>query len=214
MPLLARILRNWPLKLAALVLSLLVWVLVSAEETTTELVGVQLVLDLPPNVALDAPLPPVRALVSGPGREILELYAAPLTIRAPMPPSAGSRWRLTIGPENVTIAPTAAVSVLDVQPRELLVDVDRLGRRMLPVALRGGLESGGWVIDSLAITPDLVEVTGSRSRVAAMDSIATEVVELRAEEGPFERRVAIDTTNPLLRFDPRQVTIRGRLRRP
>lgn len=213
-PLLARVLRNWPLKLAALVLSLLVWVLVSAEETTSELVGVQLDLALPPTVALAAPLPPVRALVSGPGREILKLYATPLVIRAAPPANPGARWRLEIAPSDVAVTPAAAVSILDVQPREVLIELERLARRSLPVALRGPAPGTGVTLDSLALTPALVEVSGPRARVAELDSVATESLDVR-DAGPFERRLAVDTTAyPLLRFEPRTVLVKGRLRRP
>jgi len=76
---LTRVLRNWPLKLAALTLSLLVWVLVSAEETRSQLVDVQVAIDVPPNFALVSPLATVRALVSGPGRD-LELLHDSMTV--------------------------------------------------------------------------------------------------------------------------------------
>lgn len=215
MPLLLRLLRNWPLKLAALTLSLLVWVLVSAEETRSQLVDVRIALDVPPNVALADSLPAVRALVSGPGRDLVKLYGQPLLIQASVPPNPGPRWRLVVVPADVRVAAGLAVTVTDVQPRELEVDVDRLARRTLPVALRGALQPRrGFVIDSLHVLPSAVIVSGARARVAELDSAPTELLDLGDVDGAFERTVALDTAAyPLLRFEPVRVVVRGHARR-
>ena len=80
--------RRWQLKVAALALSVILWVLIQAEETASQLVSVELELELPPNLALARPAPPIRALVSGPGRELIKLYAAPLVIHQAVPANA------------------------------------------------------------------------------------------------------------------------------
>ncbi|OGU03762.1 MAG: hypothetical protein A2085_00580 [Gemmatimonadetes bacterium GWC2_71_10] len=215
MQFLTRVLRNWPLKLAALTLSLLVWVLVSAEETRSQLVDVQVAIDVPPNFALVSPLATVRALVSGPGRDLVKLGDQPLTIRVAMPANPGPRWHLVIVPADVRVAPQLAVLVTDVQPRELLVDVGRRATRTLPVALRGAMATRrGWTLDSLAVLPGGVVVSGVQERVAELDSAPTEPVDLGDVDGAFERSVALDTAAyPLLRFEPRRVIVKGRARR-
>ena len=75
------VLRNWPLKMAALVLSLMVWVIIASEETTSALVPVQLELEVPAALALTRPAPGVRALAIGSGRELIKLYASPPVVR-------------------------------------------------------------------------------------------------------------------------------------
>jgi hypothetical protein len=209
------VLRNWPLKLAALTLSLLVWVLVSAEETRSQLVDVRVALEVPAHLALANPLPTVRALVSGPGRDLVKLGDQPLAIQAAVPANPGQRWHLVIIPADVRVAPQLAVTVTDVQPRELLVDVDRRATRTLPVALRGTVAPRrGWTLDSLAVLPGGVVVSGARVRVAELDSVPTEPVDLGDVDGAFERAVAVDTAAyPLLRFEPRRVIVKGRARR-
>jgi hypothetical protein len=176
---------------------------------------VRLELDVPATLALAGPVPPVRALVTGPGRELIKLYTTPLVIGAALPSNAGTRWRLMVAPEDVVVPSTAGVAVMDVQPRELLLDVDRLVRRSQPVALRVAEPRNGAVVDSLTITPAAVEISGARSRIAEIDSVPTEPLDLRDVTGAFERTVAVDTTgHPLLRFSPRRVVVRGRVTRP
>lgn len=214
MPLLSRLLRNWPLKLAAITLSLLVWVLVSAEETRSQLVGVQVVLDLPPGYALADALPEVRALVSGPGRDLIKLDQSPLSIYVTMPAAGGPRWHAVMIPADVRVPPQLQVTVTDVQPRELLVDVDRQATRLVPVALRGAAPPRrGWAVDSITLEPEAVQVSGARVRVAELDSIATEQLDLQDVDSTFAREVPLDTAgHPLLRFRPSRVVVKGRAR--
>lgn len=214
MKLLAFLVRNWPLKLAALVLSLLVWVLVSAEETRSQLVDVQVDLGIPPSMALATALPTVRALVSGPGRDLVKLHDTPLAIQASMPAGAVPRWHLVIVPADVRVPASLSITVTDVQPRELLVDVDHRATRAVPVALRGSIAPRrGWSLDSLALEPVMVQVSGARVLVATLDSVPTEPLDAGAVDSAFHGSVAVDTAGyPLLRFTPARVTVTARHR--
>lgn len=209
--------RNWPLKLAALALSAILWVFVAAEETTSQLVAVTININLPNDVALARPMPQVRALVTGPGRELIKLHASPPVIHATMPPGAGPpRWRVSISPSDVQLSRTARVSIQDIEPRTLEFELDRMARRDVPVAVRGTIEaeSGFAIARPLVISPATVRVTGPRALVAALDSFTTEPIEVRGVTAAFERTVAIDTVpHPLLRVSPRDVTVSGRARR-
>ena len=209
--------RNWPLKLAALALAVILWVFVAAEETTSQLVAVQVDVELPPDVALSAPIPPVRALVTGPGRELIKLYAAPPVIHASLAPGAGPpRWRLAITPAEVQVSRAARVNIQDVEPRAITIEIDRVVQRDVRVVLHGVLEaeSGFAIGRPLVISPGTVRISGARALVMATDSITTEAVEIRGVTGPFERTVALDTASvPLLRLTPREVVVSGRARR-
>jgi hypothetical protein len=209
--------RNWPLKLAALALAVILWVLVASEETTSQLVEVRVEVDLPGDLALAKPAPILRALVTGPGRELIKLYTNPLTIHASVPASTQPpHWRLVVAPSDVLVSRNARVSVQDVEPRSLEFDLDRLAHRDVPVAVRGMIEaeSGFAVSRPLQIVPAMVRVSGPRALVMAVDSIPTEAVEIRGVTGPFERKVPLDTTRrALLRIVPHEVTVSGRTRR-
>jgi hypothetical protein len=209
--------RNWPLKLAALALSVILWVLVASEETTSQLVEVRVEVDVPDDLALARPAPVLRALVTGPGRELIKLYSNPLSIHASIPASAQPpRWRLVVAPSDVQISRNARVSIQDVEPRALDFDLDRQAHRDVPVALRGVIEaeSGFAVTRPVQVAPATVRISGPRAAVMEVDSILTEAVEIRGVTGPFERKVPLDTTGwPLLRVAPHEVTVSGRTRR-
>lgn len=217
MPALNRVFRNWPLKLAALLLSVILWVIVSAEETTSALVPARLEVELPPALALAQPLPDVRVLVTGPGRELIKLYATPPVVRAAVPATAvPPSWRLVVAPSDVQVPRTANVTIQDVEPREITLDLDRVVRRAVPVAFRGVVEaeSGFALTGRLALEPAAVQVTGPRALVLGLDSVRTEAVELRGLTATVEQRVPLDTTvSTQLRIAPKEVTVTARVRR-
>jgi len=207
---------NWPLKLSALVLSVLLWVLVSAEETTSQLVRIPVQVEVPPGLALAAPVPEVRALVTGSGREMIKLYATPPVIRAFVPAGAlPPHWRFDVAPSSIQLPPNAKVTVQDVEPRVMDITLDREVSRDIPVALRAVIEpESGYAMAGWAVAPTHVRVSGARSIVTLLDSVPTELIEVRGVTERFERSVAVDTAGrSLLRVTPREVTLTGRARR-
>jgi hypothetical protein len=120
------LLRHWPLKLAALALSVLLWAGVASQEVTSQLVAVRLELDWADTLDLNRPLPSVTALVTGPGREILKLYSTPLVFRSAVPESAVRHpWRLRLAPERLQVPASAKVTLEYVEPRDVFVSLTK-----------------------------------------------------------------------------------------
>ncbi len=207
-------LRHWPLKLAALALSVILWAVVTLEKPDTRLVGIQLDLTLAPGVAPAQPLPAVRAIVAGSRRELIKL-SAPLTIRAAIPESAiGEHRRLAISPSDVQIPGNVKVSVQEVEPREIEIVLDRRAQKMVAVRPVVAPESG-YVLDGPVVaTPAAVQVSGARSLLTSFDSVATAPLDLKGVPGTFERSVPLDTTGrAVLQMVPAAVTLSGRVRK-
>ena len=119
-----RLVRRWPLKLAALALSVLLWAGVASQEVTSQLVAIRVELDLPDNLELARPLPSVTALVTGSGREILKLYRTPIMLRVAVPPTAAAHpFRIRLTPERLVVPAGAGVTVEELEPRDLYVSL-------------------------------------------------------------------------------------------
>lgn len=210
------ILRHWPLKLAALALAIILWVAVALEKPTTQLVGIQLDLVLAPDVAPAQAPPPIKALVSGPQRELLRL-SGPLVIRVEVNESgvgAGTRHHLAIAPSDVQVPGGVKVTVLEVEPREIELLLDR--RAQKTVAVRAVIQpDSGYALDGpLVVAPAMVRVSGPRSLVGTLDSVTTEPLDLRGVVGSFERTVPLDTAGrAVIKMTPVSVTLSGRIRK-
>jgi hypothetical protein len=125
-----RLVRHWPLKLAAFALSVLLWAGVASREITRQLVAIRVELDLPDSLELAQPLPQVTALVTGPGNEVIKLYGRPITLRVAVPATAASRpFRVHLTPETLIVPSSTAVTVEKVEPRDLLVSLVKIPAR-------------------------------------------------------------------------------------
>lgn len=209
--------RNWPLKVGALALSTILWVYVAAEQPTSKFIDVQVELDMPPELALARPAPQVRAAVTGPWREVMKLYDSPLIVHIAVPANAGlPRWQAVLVPSDIQVPHEARVTIQDVEPRGVELDIDRVVRKDVPVGVRAMVvpETGFTVSQPIVATPATVRISGPRALVTAVDSFMTESVEIRGVTGPFERVVSLDTVgHALLRVSPREVTVSGRARK-
>jgi YbbR domain-containing protein len=210
------IFRHWPLKLAALALAIILWVAVALEKPTTQLVGIQLELVLPPDVAPAQTPPPVKALVSGPQRELLRL-TGPLVIRAVINETgvgAGTRHHLVMAPSDVQVPGGVKLTVQDVEPREIDLLLDRRALKTVAVRAVVQADSGFALEGTLAVVPPAVRVSGPRSLVGALDSLDTEPLDLRGVAGSFERTVQLDTAGrAVLRMTPLTVTLSGKIKK-
>ena len=210
------ILRHWPLKLAALALAIILWVAVALEKPTTQLVGIQLDLVLPADVASAQPPPPVKALVSGAQRELFRL-TGPLVIRAVINETgvgAGTRHHLVMVPSDVQVPGGVKLTVQDVEPREIDLLLDRRAQKTVAVRAVVQADSGFALEGALAVVPPVVRVSGPRSMVGALDSLDTEPLDLRGVAGSFERTVQIDTAGrAVLRMTPLTVILSGRIKK-
>ena len=126
-----RLVRRWPLKLAAFALSMLLWAGVASQEVTSRLVTIRVELDLPDSLELSRPLPSVTALVTGLGHEVLKLYRTPITLRIAVPATATARpFHVRLTPERLLVPAGAGVTVEEVEPRDLFVSLAKPPARL------------------------------------------------------------------------------------
>src|SRR5882757_2671159 len=151
--LLLLITRNWPIKGAALFLSLMLYVAVQLQQPVTTSFDVTLNVLLPRGRALVHPPPKVRVQISGKGSQILKLrsLAGDITRRVPDTLTTPT-WSIHLDPSDVELAlPSVTrkevriVSLVSVTP-----DADQV--------LHGGL----------SMTPTTVRLVGPERNLAAI----------------------------------------------
>jgi len=199
-----------PLKLAALFFALVLWLVVSAEEAAEELVPVRVVLvPLDSSVQLASPLPQVRALIVGSGRELLKLYATPPTMRRVVGRNPPDTLTLELRPQDIDLPPGVEARVRDVQPRAIPLQFETIVQRMVPVrsALRVSADENIRVLGAPRFEPDSVRVTGPRRLVASVGSVPTAPLELVIRDGA-PQTVPLDTARLGVRVTPVSVAVR------
>ncbi len=192
----AALVTNWPIKLTSLALAAVLWAAVAAEEPTTQLVPVSLLVEPPEGRALTRPLPQVKALYAGSARELIKLYGTPPVITAVLPDTlAGSTYALELTPGQLKLVQDANVTAQDVQPRHIEVTLDAVSHRTVPVVSRVTIQpdTGFAVVGGLGLSPSSLLVRGPDAVVARIDAVTTVPLEITAVRGPVRRSVAIDT---------------------
>ncbi len=115
------------LKAAALFFALVLWAVVSAEEPTEQIIPIRFAPVVDSGIVIAGPLPAVRALVLGRGRELLKLYnASPVIVRRVR--SSSGEVSLELGPADVDLPAGVNAVVRDVRPRNVTLQL----RRVIP----------------------------------------------------------------------------------
>lgn len=206
--------RNWSLKLAALALAILLWLLLRVEDANRQEIS-----DIPVEVELldpswalaDSPLPAtVQVRFSGPSRELLRMAMDRPVAVVPVEEVSANDTTVAIRNDWIRTQERRGVVVEGVEPRNVRLTFEPVERVAVPVRPRtqGGLPENLAFSGEPAPTPSEVAVAGPRSRLEALDTLALEPVALGGLAGPASRRVSVDTSElGGLEVSPRQVTV-------
>ncbi len=187
---------NWPIKITALALAAVLWAALSAEQPTAQFVPVRLDIQIPDNRVLAQALPRVQAVVGGSPRELIKLYNNPPVLTKVVPDSAtGSTVTIELSPQDVILQPDAEVTLQDIVPRHLVVHLDDIRRRSVPVYSRGIIEAAsGFVRLGVRIVPESVVVLGPEAQVNRIGRLYTIPLDLPDMRRTMRRNIDIDTT--------------------
>ncbi len=200
---------NWPIKLMALVLAIVLWALVTAEETTTQLVPVTLVVQPPEGRTVIETLPAVQARYRGTLRELVKLLNPPV-IRKEVPATTGASYVIQLSPEDLQGVDNADVMALEVLPGSILVVLDDIFRKTVPVISRVELrpESGHEVFGNVRITPSTVVIQGPEALVTPFENARTVTFQRFGLTEPVDYTIQMDTTGfGLVTVEPPQVRV-------
>jgi hypothetical protein len=164
-------------KAAALFFAVVLWLVVSAEEPSEELVPVRLDASFDSARILTSSRPVIRALVAGRARDLIKLYDTPPVVRRVVTDDAPDSVAVDLRPVDVYIPPDVDAVVRDVQPRSLVLVFDVTASRRVPVAntVRVVVDRGPAAarVRLTRMVPDSVTVTGPRRVVNAVSSVST-----------------------------------------
>lgn len=204
----AGVTENIGLKAAALFFALVLWLIVSAKEPAQEIVPVRFAPTFDSTLHVEGPLPSIRALVVGPGQDLLKLYASPPVVHRNFPADVPDVVTFTLGPGDVDLPVGLDARVQDVQPRTVTLRFDPMLEKDVPVrsALRLQADSGIRIAGPPDLDPDTVTVVGRRQAVARIDSITTLKQDLVVHDStPLV--VELDTANLGVRVRPSRVRV-------
>jgi YbbR domain-containing protein len=204
------LIENWPYKLAALVLAILLWFNVAAERRQEHPVPTRLEVQVrDPNWVITEMPDRVRTTFQGRGGDIFSLPMNPPVIRRVIDSVTGPIMTLDLSPAMVSYDRDLKIDPVAVHPSQVDVHLERRTSRKVAVAPRLVLSaaSGFAVVRPIRLQPDSVTVHGPRSALASIDSLLTErvVMEDLGQSVTEELRLEPPGGIPGLRVEPATV---------
>ncbi len=192
----SRIGSNWPIKVTALGLAMVLWAAVSAEQPTTQLVPIRLDIQLPTTKTLLQSVPMIRGLYAGSARELDKLSSAPPSISKVIPDTVTeSFFTINLSLQDVSVTSDAAVELQDIFPRSVVVALDEVFSRPVRVVSRVDVRAAsGYRLMRSAVSPESVLVSGPKARVERIGSVFTIPALWNNVRDSIRRTVAIDTS--------------------
>lgn len=187
-----------------ILISVLLWFMLTLQETYTATLKLPTEVLLPTGVALTE-LPPdnVQVQVRGAGFQLLQLRYNP-----PVVPIDGEREQVNTA--DVQLGLPQDIIVESVSPRFFQLHKEERVRRRVPVRLRGEIETPdthGLVADPRFV-PDSVTVEGARSIVEQLDHWPTALLDLPVVRDSIAVRVPLaDTLQKLVMVDTDEVIL-------
>jgi len=180
------ILENWSLKLTALLLALMLWMIVRSEPGLERVIrGVPLEIQLPRHMEITKEEPTsVEVTVRGAALSDLILsQPVPTTCLIDLSGAAEGEHVITLTPENVRISKGSGIEVIQVNPARVTMMLERTVSKEVPITVpvRGEL-ARGFEIYARISKPASTIITGPRSHIEPVREIPTEVVSISEQK--------------------------------
>lgn len=199
--------RNLGLRILSIVLALGLWLFVNtgqhgALENFTVPISYR---NLPPHFLITNPHPSsVKIQVSGPRTLLSLIEPSRIALKIDLTGVAVGQASFKISPDSFNVP--RQTSVTSISPSQLILDVDRVVTRDVPVRLTlTGEVTHGYRVASATANPAKVQLRGPSRTLSQIDSVATEPIDLTGFTTTIARIAPLVSPSDSVRLDPLQV---------
>lgn len=186
------VIRNWQLKLLALVLAVSLWVFVVTAEKTEVVVALPIELhSVPPGLEVVGDRPErAEVHLSGLRTSLARLASEPVRARLSLVGARPGEMVLRLQPDHLELP--RGVTAVRISPATVRVTIDTSRSARVKVLPRlSGVVAPGHRVAAVKVIPEEVEIAGPASQVDRIDQVFTEPVDISGESGRLERTVSI-----------------------
>ena len=200
---------NFGLKITAILLSVLLWLFASSRGLSEIALDVPLELkDIPPGLELITHSIKVVG-VNIKGQEGIIRTIRPSDLRAFVDLSKARKGEsiYSINKNNIKLPP--GVTVTNITPSSVRVSLEESVTKTVqvrPVII--GTPGSGFYVKSLSIFPENVVIEGARSKVATVDTMKTEPLDITGIKETVTRDLEVETTGTNIRTKTKDVTVK------
>jgi YbbR domain-containing protein len=198
-----RLTRDWPLKLASLILACGVWLLLAPSQKASSEKSLTIPLEtrnVPPGLeVVERPVATVDITLRAPNRLLQEIGPSDLAARLDLDRATVLQQEYALNTSLIEV-PKGAL-VVKISPSKVTIKLERTAAATLEVhATLRGRTAAGFHVDGVEIEPPTVAVQGPESRVRAKDFATTAPVDISGISQPTVFNADIILPRPELRF--------------
>lgn len=193
--------RHFGLKAISFGLGLLLWMVVSGEETVERGLRVPLELQqVPAELELLGDVPAtVDVRVRGASGSLSRVNTGDVVAVLDLRTARSGRRLFPLGPDQVRVP--FGVEVVQVTPSAVAMSLEPSATRLVPVVPAvEGRPAPGFVVGPLGVEPRLVEVIGPESVIKRVTEVLTETVTVNGAKTHVKETVVLGLTDPALRL--------------
>jgi YbbR domain-containing protein len=205
---------NPGLKLLSIVIAVALWSFVNVGERDAE-EPLQVPLELrniPANLVITSPrLDFIDLRVIGPRTLLGRIDRSRLSMSLDLDGVRPGPAVFRVGPESFNLP--RGVRVTRINPSQITLQLERLGRRSVPVRLQLSGELGeDFRLVEATVTPEAIEVSGPASDLREVPDVVTEKLDISsARTGTLERELGLTPIGEYLTYSVKSVTARARI---
>jgi YbbR domain-containing protein len=196
---------DWPMKLIALLIALVLWFGVSGQRTmsTSRIRGVHLSFRVPSGAEIsNDPVQEVEITVTGDKRNIDRINKNDLTVTVDLSNYKPSELVVPLKPETVSVELPNSVKLDEIQPNKIVLRLEKSEEELVEVrpSFEGQLPEG-YEIYSTTVVPARARIRGPESYVSLIDRVPTERINLDGHKEDFvARQISVNPVNPKVTF--------------
>lgn len=203
--------RTWALRLLALGIAIGIWFNASIEDrlaSSEKVVEASVSYIRPRGFIIINPVRSVNVRLIGNKKAIRQLNPVMVDVQVELSRRQEGSTTINLGPENV-LAPEG-LEVVSIEPGTIRVELEQEVAKWVPVIPKlVGQPAPGVEVGEPEVVPNQAWVTGPKSMIAQIDSLATYPVSLNGRTATFEETVPVLTPDPLIQIvQSSKVTVR------
>jgi YbbR domain-containing protein len=194
------LLENWGLKATALLLGLILWMFVRGEPGPERVVAVPLEVQVPSQMEITNERPTTIEVTMRGAAFSNILFSSPLpTCIVDLQKAGEGEHHVILTPANIKIPKGSGIEVLQVNPANVTVVLEKTIQKEVPIVLPiEGEPAPGFEIYSKSSKPSKVIVKGPRSHVEAVKAISTEAVSIADQNQSAHFYVRLDPSDSMI----------------
>ncbi|HEY7215470.1 MAG TPA: CdaR family protein [Thermoanaerobaculia bacterium] len=203
--------RTWALRLLALGIAIGIWFNASVEDrlaSSEKVVEANVSYIRPRGYVIINPVRSVNVRLLGSKKAVRQLNPVLVDVQVELSRREEGSTTVTLGPENV-LAPEG-LEVVSIEPSNIRVELAPEIAKWVPVVPRlAGRPAPGVQVGEPEVVPNQAWVTGPKTMVDSIDSLATSPVNLTGHAATFEETVPVLAPDPLIQIvQSSRVTVR------